>query len=468
MGNKEDISLMAHLMRRAGFGATRDELEALVVKGYEATVEELVDPKESSQADEHILMRYYPSSLPSNALPDGKVRWMYHLLNTERSLEEKMVLFWHQIFATGQAKVDGYTAMHGQMDMLRRYGKGSYRELLIQLAKNPAMLFWLDNIENHKGAVNENWGRELMELFSMGVDNYTEQDVFEASRAFTGWTIAVIPALSAGKGSNWFFEYIPEDHDDGEKTFLGQTGNFNGEDIIDIIIKQPATERFISRHLYNFFVADELQVPSWTIEPPKDPEAIKILSKALRDSDFDMRSVLRTLFNSDFFKEARFAKVKSPAELVVSTYRLVGNQNFLRPEFGKRASVPGIMGQDLQNPPSVEGWHTGQEWINSGSLMSRINFVADLIADTSLPGVQSIINRVRSKGEQSPKEMIDSCLDLLGPLEDLEPQTHQDLLEQANEGGTLNWGTEDEVKASTQRVAELLQLIVSTKEYQFG
>ena len=126
------------------------------------------------------------------------------------------------------------------------------------------------------------------------------------------------------------------------------------------------------------------------------------------------------------------------------------------------------MGQDLQNPPSVEGWHTGQEWINSGSLMSRINFVADLIADTSLPGVQSIINRVRSKGEQSPKEMIDSCLDLLGPLEDLEPQTHQDLLEQANEGGTLNWGTEDEVKASTQRVAELLQLIVSTKEYQFG
>ena len=153
---------------------------------------------------------------------------------------------------------------------------------------------------------------------------------------------------------------------------------------------------------------------------------------------------------------------------MVSTYRLVGNQNFLKPEFAKRASVPTILGQELQNPPSVEGWHTGQEWINSGSLMARINFVADLISDTSLPGVQSIINRVRSRGEQSPEELVDSCLDLLGPLEDLEPQTHQDLLEQASEAGTVRWDTEDEVKASTQRVAELLQLIVSAKEYQFG
>jgi uncharacterized protein (DUF1800 family) len=468
MGHSDDIALMAHLMRRAGFGATRDELETLVAAGYEETVEELIDPKKGQQADENILMRYYPSSLPSNALPDGKVRWMYHLLNTGRPLEEKMVLFWHCVFATGQAKVDGYTAMHHQMAMFRRNGMGSYRELLVNLAKDPAMLFWLDNIENHKGAVNENWGRELLELFSMGVDNYTEDDVIEASRAFTGWTIGLVPALAAGKGSNWFFEYLPEDHDDGEKTFLGHTGNFNGEDIIDIIVQQPATERFISRHLYNFFVADEPQVPSWTIEPPADPEAIEILSKALRESNFEMRPVLRTLFNSDFFKRARFAKVKSPAELVVGTYRLVGNQNFLKPRFGLRASLPGILGQDLQNPPSVEGWHTGQEWINSGSLMSRINFVADLISDTNLPGVQSIIDRVRSKGDQSPEELVDNCLDILGPMENLEPNTREDLLSSAREEGELCWGTESEAEISTQRIAALLQLVVSTKEYQFG
>ena len=169
------------------------------------------------------------------------------------------------MFATGNSKVDNYDQLLEQIDLFRKQGMGNYRDLLLTIAKNPTMIFWLDNNQNHGTAVNENWGRELLELFSLGAGNYTEVDVREASRAFTGWTFETkIPRLPYGRFP-WKFEYRPEDHDDGEKTFLGHKGNFNGEDIIDIIVQQPACAKFICRHLYNFFVADEPQVPAWSI-----------------------------------------------------------------------------------------------------------------------------------------------------------------------------------------------------------
>ena len=155
------------------------------------------------------------------------------------------------------------------------------------------MMFWLDNNQNHGTAVNENWGRELLELFSLGAGNYTETDVRECSRAFTGWTFETkIPRLPYGRFP-WKFEYRPEDHDDGEKVFLGHKGQFNGEDILDIIVQQPACGRFICRHLYNFFVADEPQVPAWPIEPPRDQKAIDEMVGVFRDSKFEMKAVLR-------------------------------------------------------------------------------------------------------------------------------------------------------------------------------
>ena len=465
----KDITLMAHLMRRAGFGATREELEKYVAKGYEATIEELLHPGDASPADEHILQRYHPPSMfPGSVPPTYNMNWMFYMLNTERLLEEKMALFWHQVFATGNAKVDNGIDILKQIAMFRRCGMENFRDLLVELAKNPAMIFWLDNNENHKHAVNENWGRELLELFAMGVGNYTEEDVREASRAFTGWTmIARVPRYPYSRFPWPGFEYKVEDHDYEKKSFLGHEGPFNGEDIIDIIVQQPACSRFIARHLYNFFVADEPQVPSWSIEPPRDFGAINTLTKAFIDSDYDIRAVLRILFNSDFFKEARFAKVKSPAEVAVGTYKLVGSHSFPRPGFGELSMQPSYMGQEILNPPSVEGWHTGQEWINSGSLMSRINFVADLIGDTSLPGVQSIINRLRDQGELSPEALVDGCLDMLGPL-DVEPLTRQHLMEQAKGGNALRWDTKEEVNASERKIAEMLQLIVATREYQFA
>ena len=465
---RDNIALMAHLMRRASFGATQEELERRVTKGYEATVEELLHPEDAPEADEHILLRYHPGVLiPGGTGPMATVNWMYHLLNTGRLLEEKMALFWHQVFATGEAKVDNYDEMLKQIAMFRGHGMGNFRDLLIELAKNPAMIFWLDNNENHKHTVNENWGRELLELFSMGVGNYTEEDVREASRAFTGWTIAAkLPRQPYGRFP-WTFEYKAEDHDDSKKMFLGHCGRFNGEDVVDIIVQQPACARFIARHLYNFFVADEPQVPSWSIEPPGDSHAIDILATTLIDSKYEMRPVLRTLFNSDFFNGARFAKVKSPSEVVVGALKLVGGHEFPRPGVSRMSIQPNYLGQDLMNPPSVEGWHTGQEWINSGSLMSRVNFVADLVGDTRLPGVQSIISHLKTRGDLPPDALVDGCLDLLGPLE-VEPQTRRQLIEQAKEGGMVRWDSEEEDSDAVQRVAEMLQLIVATREYQFG
>src|SRR3954452_4183920 len=306
MAYQDDIALMAHLMRRAGFGATRDELEARAAKGYEATVEELLNPETQPPVDDYLLLRYQPASLlPGGQPPMGNVHWLYYLVNTQRPLEEKMALFWHHVFATGNSKVDNYDQLLEQIEMFRKNGMGNYRDLLLMIAKNPTMLFWLDNNQNHGTAVNENWGRELLELFSLGASNYTEVDVREASRAFTGWTFETkLPRLPYGRFP-WKFEYRPEDHDDGEKTFLGHKGNFNGEDIINIVVQQPACAKFICRHLYNFFVADEPQVPAWNIEEPRDPQAVATLMKVFQESKCEVTPVLRTLFKSDFFKKAR-------------------------------------------------------------------------------------------------------------------------------------------------------------------
>ncbi len=463
----QDIALMSHLMRRAGFGATRAELEARVAKGYEATVEELLYP-EAPALDRNEMMRYHPWTWRPGTLPGmGAAEWLHDMINTQRPLEEKMALFWHQVFATGVSKVDHYDDVMDMIVKFREKGMGDYRELLLEMARDPAMIYWLDNCENHATAVNENWGRELLELFSMGVGNYTEVDVRECSRAFTGWTI--LPKLPRGPigRHDWFFEYREEDHDDGEKTFLGVTGNLNGEDIIRIVCDQPATANFVCRHLYNFFVADEAQVPAWSVTPPKDPEAIELLATTLRESDYDMRSTLRVLFNSDFFKNARFARLKSPAEVVVGTLRMVGGAEFPSPGIGNLSRKARYMGQDLLNPPSVEGWHTGQEWINSGSLMQRVNFTAELVGDVSRPRIKDLIDRLQAQGGRTPEEIVDGCLELMGPLE-MNPNSRQGLIGFVEDGGDFHWDTEEQVQAATARVSELLQLIVATREYQFA
>jgi uncharacterized protein (DUF1800 family) len=340
---------------------------------------------------------------------------------------------------------------------------------LLEISRDPSMIFYLDNCMSHKGAINENYGRELLELFSMGVGmdgkpNYSEDDVKACARAFTGWTISTpIPRYPYGVYTARFI-YHPEDHDEGEKTFLGETGNWDGEDIVNIIAKQPATARFLSRHLYNFFISDDVQVPGWQNTPPRDPEAIKMLEDEYFRSNYEVRSMLRVLFNSDAFKNARFARVKSPVEAVIGTTRLVGD--FTAPKPGVPALVAEMryMGQDLANPPTVEGWHTGQEWIDSGTLVERINFTADQMGNTKFPGIRAIIDRLATEGPTlSAEHLVDGCLELVGHYEIAE-DTYSMLVTHAQKGGELRTGTED----FAQRVGQTLQLIASTQEYLFA
>jgi uncharacterized protein (DUF1800 family) len=464
----KDIALMAHLFCRAGFGATREELEAYCAKGYEATVEELLHPENAPDIEEDLLFRCRGDWADHDANPDDY--WVYRMINTRRPLEEKLALFWHSILCIGTGKVQDRSTTWYHLEMLRSQGMGDFRALVVQLSREPCMIFYLDNCMSHKGAVNENYGRELLELFSLGVGmdghpNYTEDDVKACARAFTGWTREnAIPRFPYGFYDT-IFKYDPTDHDDDEKTFLGETGRFNGEDVVNLIVKQPACARFVARHLYDFFVADEVPVPAWQNTPPRDPEAIRTLERAFVGSNYEIRPVLRVLFNSDFFKNSRFAKVKSPADLVVGLARLVGNFKEPKPEYEGLSEQLNYMGMQLLNPPTVEGWRTGKQWINSGTLVERSNFATKLVGNTDLPGVRNIINRLATRGPLSPQQLVEGCLELMGPIE-VSERTKMVLVEEARPGGELRNSTEQEQMAFARRVGEMLQLIAATQEYQ--
>ncbi len=469
----KDIALMAHLMRRAGFGATRDELEAMVAKGYSAVVEDLLHTENQPDVDMDLMERYLPEYGELAGIESNQQAWVYRMINTKRPLQEKMTLFWSGVLCTGFAKVDHGRMMSVYIDLFREHGLGNFRDLLIQLSRHPAMVYYLDNVDNHKGNINENYGRELLELFSLGVGmdgkfNYTEDDVKAASHAFTGWNLEPTMAVFPYGRAVWQFRYDPADHNSGEKTFLGRTGRWNGEDIVDIIMEQPATARFIARHLYNFFVADEPQVPAWKDTPPRDVECVSIMEEAFVESKGDIRSVLRALFNSDNFKNTRFQKMKNPAEVVAGTMRLVKDHTEVKPGLFPVSQEVVYMGMDLLNPPTVEGWHTGREWIDSGTLVERINFVADQVGNRNLPGVKLIIDRMSAGTSNiSPEAFVDGCLDLIGPVE-VSAKTRNSLIEHARSGGALRRATEAQRSQFARRVTEMLQLIVATAEYQYA
>ena len=404
---ESDFALIAHLMRRAGFGATRDELEILSSRSYEAVVDDLLHPERFPDIDEDIAERYFGIRFGS------KNQWIYRMVNSRRPLEEKMALFWHHVFATANTKAS--SRLRPDRHVPRRNGLSDMKTILTDLSRDPAMIFWLDNNENVNGQPNENYGRELLELFSMGVGNYTEDDIKSAARAFTGWTITQpIPEYPTNQTRSDFV-YREELHDNGLKTFLGHSGNLNGEQIIEIIVRQEATAKFIARHLYNFFVADEPQVPAWQLEPPQDPDAIDALVETYVDTGGEVRAMMRVLFNSEFFKEARFKRVKSPAELVAGVVKLLGTHRFPHPGIGAYADAAMTMGQELMNPPTVEGWHTGREWIDGGAMTERINFAVKEFGDPAKPGVAAIVDRLDEASPLQPEEFVDTMPRSDGP-----------------------------------------------------
>ena len=451
------LELMGHLWRRAGFGATRDALEAALARGYEATVEDLLHPERAPDFDDDLLCRSFPDFHETRKVDVAQAAWVWRMIHTQRPLEEKMVLFWHCLFATGNSKVENPPQMAAQINAFRRCALSDFRTILVELSRDPAMLFWLDNQLNTKDVHNENYGRELLELFSMGIGNYTEGDVKSCARAFTGWTFAEsLPAVKPYGRFRWAFQFRPDLHDYGEKAFLGERGNFDGTDIVDIIVRQPATAQFLAKRLYLFFVADH-----------PEQEAIDHLAQVYHESQYDIRAMLRALFLSPYFcaERAYYARVKSPAEYVVGIMRLVGDYALPKPGFHDISLECRYMGQDLMNPPSVEGWHMGKEWIDTGILVERVNFGAKKLGDIRQPGVQRLLARLRESAVYSPEELVERCLDLLGPLR-VRPKTRASLVNFVRQGGNLDFASQ--AKAADQRVGELLSLIAATREFQMA
>jgi hypothetical protein len=395
----------AHLLERAGFGGTPEEIQRLAAMTPAQAVRRLVHyqdidnsalpPFEHSGVHDAGLEPFPPSrpattdlardqgeALGVKVKPGGNRRmqpvvnrffywlrasrletnraaywWATRMLCTQRPLEEKMALFWHGHFATSEEKVRDYRKMLVQLDLFYRHGTGNVRDLVIGVAQDPAMLAFLDAGVNVKGAPNENFAREIMELFTMGVGNYSETDIREAARAFTGWNFVDLT-----------FVVNRDQHDDAMKTVLKATGAFDGVQVIDVILAQPVTAEFLAAKLYRFFVREEVS-----------PEMRKKLGAVLRDNNYEIAPLLDTIFLSrDFYSAASFAtRIKGPVELVVSTYRKLGLEEVPGvPDFN---DVTSTLGQQLFRPPTVAGWAQGRSWITPGLLLERGNFARDVV-----------------------------------------------------------------------------------------
>ncbi len=365
---------LAHLMRRAGFGVRPSQWQDLQKQGLSQVTQDLLHPEKTPDHLKVLLEEIGGDYVDYNEINSVRQWWLYRMVHTRRPLEEKMTLFWHNHFATAMYKVDNSQRMWRQNETLRRYGMGSFRTLLQQIARDPAMLVWLDGRDNRVGKANENFAREIMELFTMGArGGYSEKDVAEAARSFTGW--------QGGDGPGGFI-YNPGAHDDGEKTVLGQTGNWHADDVCDILARHPATARFLTTKLFKFFVHDN---------PTKSD--IDELAKVYLDNQFDIGAVLEAILTSDIFYSdaARFAKIKSPVEFVVMTIRACDAP--LTAAKDARKSLD-LMGQELFNPPNVKGWSEGRDWINTRTLMARVDFASELTDEMNKR--VSLVERLRA------------------------------------------------------------------------
>jgi uncharacterized protein (DUF1800 family) len=343
-----DRAAAAHLYRRAGFGAGASELDAALTSGYEAAVARLVE----HEADDAALVGGARHLLAAGQLEPLAAWWMALMLAGTAPLRERVALLWHDHFATSHAKVGDVRLMHRQNELFRRRGLGDFRELLHAVAQDPALLVFLDGGENRRGQPNENFARELMELFALGRGAYGERDVQEAARAFTGWG-------TSGRS----FELRADHHDAGQKTVLGTSGALGGEDVVDAILEQPACARWIAARLLAEFVA-----------PAPEPAWVEAAAELLVREEWNVRETVRALLSSALFfsPRARRARIAAPVELVVSTAHVLGAH--IAPRAAARAAEE--MGQALFRPPSVKGWDGGRAWIKAGSWVARHNLLA--------------------------------------------------------------------------------------------
>jgi uncharacterized protein (DUF1800 family) len=474
-----------HLLRRAGFGARPDELDTYRRMAFGQAVDTLVNYEHiPDDVDTKIQQTGYaqvgaaanrPFS-PHQVITDAQQRWLFRMLHTNRPLQEKMTLFWHNHFATAYAKIAGavgaaeatrYMAakptedaggVRGQIEMLRANALGSFHDLLVAIAKDTAMLIWLDGRSNTRAMPQENFGREIMELFTIGVGRFTEADVYAAARVFTGWNLTRV----AGPSPYFTFVFNAGQHDTNPKTFTfpiyadGSTtiparaagsGMQDGLDFIAALARSPHTATYLARKLYRFFVSEVGDV---------DEEFVRRVSAAYFRSGYNMRAVMREVLMSPQFWDERnyFARYAWPVEFTIRAIKDVGWRGL---SLNDARIALANMGQNLFDPPDVAGWETGQSWFSTGAMLSRMNFASTLAGNQKFE-----LGRAAAAHASSPQTLLAWVLDSMKSAP-LAPGVTTDLLDYLRATGAWT-GSTTQVQ---NKVAGLVHLVAGTAEYQF-
>ena len=428
--------LAAHLYRRAGFAATWPQLEEAVAVGCQATVERLMTAGPQTEQFYLEAARSAESLLGTNDAQQLAAWWLYVLIHSPHPLLERLTLFWHGHFATSAAKVTDVRMMYAQNSLLRKHALGSFRALLDAASKDPAMLVWLDSTTNHKAHPNENFAREVMELFCLGIGNYSEHDIKEAARAFTGWELRQNE-----------FRFNRYQHDAGQKAVLGQTGAWTGDDVLRILLEQPAAGHFLVRKLFRWLVSETAHPPAALIEP---------LAAGLRQHDYDLAWLVRTVLSSNLFfsPHAVRQRIKGPVELAIGLLRSLessANTVALQEDLRK-------LGQAVFFPPNVKGWDGGTAWINSSTLVGRANLIWAIAGGDGRMKARVLPEKLTAlPGVDQPAARVGRLVDLLlaCPLPDA-VQVQLVSVASAADGG------------ERQRSARLIHAIATLPEYQLG
>jgi uncharacterized protein (DUF1800 family) len=463
-----------HLYRRAAFGATHQELETAVKQGLPATLERLLkgDPKVAGPDWEEA--QESAGRYAIRTLTELRAWWLNAIVNGPHPLQEKMTLFWHNHLATSNAKVQRPLLMWKQNVLLRKHALGKFRPLLLNISHDPAMLIWLDSNSNVKGKPNENYARELMELFSLGVGHYTEKDIREAARAFTGWS-----------NDDDQFEFDSSQHDDRVKTVLGQKGNWNGDDIVRIVLEQPCAALFLTRKLYHYFVSETVVPPDSLLAP---------LADSFRKSDYDIGALVKTILSSRHFFSAHAyrQRIKDPVEFTVGTVRAcwkAEEASAIKP--GALVVDVGAMGMELFAPPNVKGWPGGKAWLNTATVLARSNFAQRVafgleekvnepldfavevtpappnstqptkeVEPPEPPGLRDVVDRLGLKKDSPPQAFVDRLVDVLLPG-GISQAARGKLMAYVGEG-------KPDARALRRRVREAAHAVMTMPEYQLA
>ena len=428
-------TLAAHLYRRAGFGANSETLDAAVANGLSKTLDKLFSLNDNQSIEQELqgIERLAVSSNNVRLLPDW---WVMRMLQAEHTLLEKTTFFWHGHFATSAEKVTFPKPMLAQNKLLRRYALGKFEPMVKGISRDVAMLIYLDSTQNRKTRPNENYARELMELFCLGLDQYSEQDIKEIARCFTGWEVR-----------RRQFHFNQFQHDTGNKTFLGQSGNFGGDDAVEIVLQQPSASRFIAWKLIRYFMVDDIEVDSAYVTP---------LAEHLRSNEFDTGSALKMILNSQWFysREVVGHKIKSPVELalgVMNALEATDNINEINEALLDLGQLPFY-------PPNVKGWDGGRKWINASSLLGRANLVRRIARNEGNNQRRGdLVSWAKQHRKQDAAEIVDWLLELMVAVE--VPDSIKAELTKTVGGRDGN---------RSQRIANAIAIIATLPEFQLN